>query len=98
MVTFYFIISIILFVIALNTIFNCYVVNIGILSLYILSKVGLGITMLVFIQRDYNGNWDDNRCNLLKPFTIFWLIWNYVVISVSFILGIMYFSFPLCCY
>ena len=96
MVNFYFIISIIIIVIAFNTWFDCYEINAFIISLYILSKVGLGITMLVFIQRDYSGKWDDNVCNSLKPLTLFWLIWNYCIISISFILGCIYFICPLC--
>ena len=96
MVYFYFAISIIMIVIAFNTWFDCYAVNICILSVYIFSKVGLETTMLVFIQRDYSGNWDDNVCDSLKPLTLFWLIWNYCITSVSFIVGCIYFICPLC--
>ena len=66
-----------------------------ILSLYILSKLGLGIIMLVFIQRDFSRSWEDNTCSYLKPLTLFWLIWNYIIISLTFILGCIYFIFGL---
>ena len=97
MVIFYFVISIILFVVAINTCLDrCYIINAGIVSLYILSKLGLGITMLVFIQRDYYGDWENTICPNLKPLTLFWLIWNYIIICISFILGCIYFIFSLC--
>ena len=91
MVILYFVISIIMFVLAINSCLNCREINACLISLYILSKLGLGITMLTFIQRDYYGNWDDNTCSYLKPLTLFWLIWNYVIICISFILGCIYF-------
>ena len=97
MVIFYFVISIILLVVSINTCLNgCTIINACIVALYILSKLGLGITMLVYIQRDYYGDWDNTICPSLKPLTLFWLIWNYIIICISFILGCIYFIFPLC--
>ena len=96
MVIFYFVISIIMFALAINTCLDCRHINALILSIYILSKLGLGITMLVFVQGDYYGNWDDTTCSALKPLTLFWLIWNYIIICISFILGCIYFICPLC--
>ena len=80
-----------MFVMAINSCMDCECINACMLSLYILAKLGLGITMLVFIQGDYYGNWEDNSCSTLKPLTLFWLIWNYIIISISSILGLVYF-------
>ena len=101
MVTFYLAISIIMFIFAINTCIEgcrCYhAINIG---LYLLFKLGIGITMLVYIQKDYYGNWENNTCSSLKPLTIFWLVWNYILICITFILSCIFFIFPIldeCC-
>ena len=97
MVVFYFIISIIMVIFSFNSCFNgCRHFYAFILSLYLLAKLGLGITMLVYIQRDYYGSWENNVCSSLKPLTLFWLIWNYIIICITFILTCIYFIFPLC--
>ena len=67
--------------------------------IFYIAKLGLFITMIVFIQRDYNGdwdNWDKNNCPSLKSLTLFWLIWNYVFNSINCIFGIVYFNLTKC--
>ena len=81
-----------MFVFALN---SCYErsrdVSICIYSLYLLSKLGLGITMIYFIQKDYNEDWNNNKCENLKSLSLFWLIWNYIIIGFTFIFALFYF-------
>ena len=82
---------------AINTCLDyCYVFNIGILVIYWWAKITLGIIMLITIQNDYYGSWDNNTCVALKPLTLFWLIWNYIIISISVFCFIIYITFPCC--
>ena len=99
MVKLYFAISIIVFCFVLNSLLNgygCREFNACILGLYLLSKISLSITMLVYIQKDYKGNWDDNICTNLEPLTLYWLIWNYISVSITGIFTLIYFIFPIC--
>ena len=79
-------------VFALN---SCYERNrdasICIYSLYLLGKLGLGITMIYFIQKYYNEDWNNNKCENLKSLSLFWLIWNYIIIGLTFIFALFYF-------
>ena len=97
---FYLGVSIILIVFTLNIFINSGKLNALLLSIYLLSKLGMGITMITFVQKDYYGNWEDNICSSLKSLTLFWLIWNYINICITFILTFIYFIFPIidkCC-
>ena len=97
---FYLGVSIIMIVFTLNIFINTRELNALLLSIYLLSKLGMGITMLVFVQKDYYGSWEDNVCSSLKSLTLFWLIWNYINICITFILTFIYFIFPIidnCC-
>ena len=96
MTKFYFGISIIMIVFAINTFISCYRgANALILGLYLLSKLGMEITMIFYIHKDYKGNWEDNVCSSLKSLTLFWLIWNYINVCITFILTLIYFIMPI---
>ena len=41
--------------------------------------------MLTNVQNDYKRSWDDNLCSELKGLTLFWLIFNYIMLGVTFI-------------
>ena len=62
-------------------------------AIFFLAKIGIYITMIIFIQIDYNGSWANNTCDSLKSWTLFWLIWSYIFISISFIIGFTYFFY-----
>ena len=101
MVSFYLVISIIMFIFAVQTLIDrcrcLHAINIG---TYLLAKIGIGITMLVYIQKDYYGDWDNNTCSNLKSWTLFWLVWNYIIICITFILSCIFFTIPIldeCC-
>ena len=96
----YFVYSIMILINSINTCKHFYKnVNRIIQIIFYLAKFGIFITMIVFIQRDYNGdwdNWDNNNCPSLKSLTLFWLIWNYIFNSINFIFGIIYFNLTKC--
>ena len=99
MVIFYFIISILLLLVNLNSCCNrCECLNATTAFFYVFCKIGIGIAMLVFIQSDYPGNWESNVCGNLKGLALFWLIWNYFIVCVSAILGIGFIIFYTCEY
>ena len=99
MVIFYFVISIMICVLALNTCLpRCYELTAFLLFVYWLAKITLAIIMLVNIQNDYYESWEYNTCSNLKLFTLLWLIWNYIVVCVSVICLFIYIIFPCCCY
>ena len=99
MVIFYFVISIMICVLALNTCLpRCYELTACLLSIYWLAKISLAIIMLVNIQSDYYESWEYNTCSNLKLFTLLWLIWNYIVVCISVICLFIYIIFPCCCY
>jgi len=54
--------------------------------------------MLIFVQNDYYESWENNICPNLKPLTTFWLIWNYIIISLSFIYSIIHIASSTCDY
>ena len=99
MVIFYFVISIMICVLAVYTCFpHCYEITACFLVLYWLAKITLAIIMIVNIQTDYYESWEYNMCPNLKLFTLLWLIWNYIVVCVSVICLFIYIIFPCCCY
>ena len=99
MVIFYFVISIMICVLAVYTCFpHCYEITACFLVLYWLAKITLAIIMIVNIQTDYYESWEYNMCSNLKLFTLLWLIWNYIVVCVSVICLFIYIIFPCCCY
>ena len=101
MVICYFVCAILLLIPALNTCLNrprhfCFV-KIAI-SIYFLGKLVIIIIMLAHIQNDYYHSWEDNTCKNIKPWTLFWLIWNYFILSFSFICFLSYIGSLMCDY
>ena len=59
-------------------------------SAYLIGKLVLLIIMLVFAQLDYNKNWEENTCPELKDLTLFWLIFNYIMLAATFVYYIIF--------
>ncbi len=57
--------------------------------------------MVIQVQIEYNENWENNKCELLKSLTLFWLILNYVLnfglLALVIIIGFIYFILYLVC-
>ena len=58
-----------------------------IIPVYIIGKIAVQIIMLINIHIDYQSEtgWDTNLCPNLESLTLFWLIWNYINICLTFI-------------
>ena len=65
-------------------------------SIYILGKFVLMIIMLTNVQNDYKRSWDDNLCSELKGLTLFWLIFNYIMLGVTFIYYLFFMGIAYC--
>ena len=88
MIICYLIIAILLLIPAMTTCCNsyrafCFVKTIT--TFYLISKISLQITMLVNIQNDFNDSWEYNICSSFVSWTKFWLIWNYIILALTFI-------------
>ena len=95
----YFVIGILLLIPLLSIYLNKYyhfifvkIINV----LYLAGKLTVLIIMIVYVQSDYNRNWEDNTCDNLKPLTTFWLVWNYIIMSLTFIFFISYIASSTC--
>ena len=66
--------------------------------LYLIGKITVLLIMLINIQGSYNNDWNDNTCDSLKGLTLFWLIWNYCLIPITFIYGISFIGSDCCDY
>lgn len=51
--------------------------------IYSIIKLIMLIVIIVFVQIKYIGNWDENTCPELQGLTLFWLIFNYIMLGVS---------------
>ena len=69
-----------------------------ILAVYIIGKIAVQIIMIVNIHADYisEDGWDKNLCSNLESLTLFWLIWNYINIGLTFIYFIIYIAIAWC--
>ena len=65
-------------------------------TIYLISKFVLLIIMLVYVQQDYNRDWGDNTCPELKELTLFWLIFNYIMLGVTFIYYLIFAGIAYC--
>ena len=95
----YFVSGILLLIPAISTTLNkyyCFIFMKIINILYLIGKLTVIIIMLANVQPDYNRNWEDNKCDNLKPLTTFWLIWNYILMSSTFIYSICYIASSTC--
>ena len=52
--------------------------------------------MVASIQEDYNKSWEENECESLKSYVLFWLIWNYIMLSLTGIYYIIFFCSAFC--
>ena len=99
MVIFYFIGALLLFIPAITTCLNkfstFYYVK-YMIFFYSFGKLVLQTLMLIFIQIDYVGSWNENVCQYLKPLTLFWLIWDYITICISLIYLVLYLIIFIC--
>ena len=89
----YFVIALLLLIPGLNTCLNegdCFCFAKFLLFLYLAGKFTVLIIMLVHVQNGYYKSWDENNCGHLEGFTLFWLIWNYIMLSLSFIYFMTY--------
>ena len=57
--------------------------------------------MVIQVQKEYNENWENNKCELLKSLTLFWLILNYILnfglLALVIIIGFIYVILYLVC-
>ena len=101
LVIFYFVIALLLLIPTLVTCLNqyyCFIFVKIIITLYLAGKLVFLILMLIFVQNDYYESWENNICPNLQPLTTFWLIWNYIIISLSFIYSIIHIASSTCDY
>ena len=70
--------------------------SINALLVYVLVKLGLGMTMLVIIQHNYYNGLESNECPSLKSLTIFWLVWNYIFVLIHLIYFLFSLIFSIC--
>ena len=67
-------------------------------AVYLIGKLATQIVMIINVHIDYNSEigWDKNICPNLESLTLFWLIWNYINISITFIYFITYIGIGWC--
>ena len=88
MVICYFVASILLLIPLFISCLNC---SVGVyfakslMFIYLAGKCVVTIKMLTHIQKSYYKDWKENICNNLQTLSLFWLIWNYIAISLTFI-------------
>ena len=99
MVICYFVTSLLLLIPLFISCLNC---SIGVyfakslMFLYLVGKSIVSIMMISHIQTSYYKDWNENKCDNLKPLTLFWLIWNYIAISLTFIYFLIYIGSTCC--
>ena len=89
----YFVTALLILIPVLNTCLNeggCFCFVKFLLFLYLAGKFTVLIIMLVHVQNAYYKSWEENLCKDLESFTLFWLIWNYIMLSLSFIYFLTY--------
>ena len=98
----YFAISLILLIPIINMcskkLFCCDgIISITVLYLMYLSiKIIFLISLLIPIHVHYYWDWDDNLCPELKDLTLFWLIFNYIMLVATIVYSI-FFGIVTCC-
>ena len=67
-------------------------------AVYLICKLATQIIMIINVHIDYDSEigWDKNTCPNLQSLTLFWLIWNYINISITFIYFIIYIGIGWC--
>ena len=64
--------------------------------LYLIGKLTILILMLVYVQKKYYEDWEYNICENLKSLTLTWLVWNYIMVCLSFIFFCVYIGSACC--
>ena len=54
--------------------------------------------MIIIVQNDSYNSWDESVCDNIKSLTTFWLVWNYIIMCLSFIYLIIYVASSTCDY
>ena len=101
MVICYFVASLLLLIPLINSLLDHYAAHDCakcILAIYLIGKIATQIIMIINVHIDYNSEigWDKNICPNLQSLTLFWLIWNYINISITFIYFIIYIGIGWC--
>ena len=78
--------------------YTAYDLCISMPAVYLVGKIAIQGKMISSVHRDYNSEigWDKNICPNLESLTLFWLIWNYINISITFIYFIIYIGIGWC--
>ena len=95
MIIWYFVVSLLLIIPLIKFFFDHYEVEdcVEFLpSIYFIGKFIIKVIMIINIHTGYISEtvWDKNLCPNLESLTLFWLIWNYINISLTFIYFIIY--------
>ena len=98
MIICYFVVALLLIIPLINSLLDRYCArecHKCILPVYIIGKIAVQIIMIIKIHIDYKSEngWDKNLCPNLESLTLFWLIWNYINICLTFIYLIIYIGF-----
>ena len=78
--------------------YYCFIFVKIILILYLIGKLTILIIMLSNVQSDFYKDWNDCCCDNLKTITTFWLVWNYIIMILSFIYTIVHIASSTCDY
>ena len=101
MVICYFVVALLLIIPLINSLLDHYAAHDCakfIPAVYLIGKLATQIIMIINVHIDYDSEigWDKNICPNLKSLTLFWLIWNYINISITFIYFIIYIGIGWC--
>ena len=101
MIICYFVVGLLLIIPFINALLGRYTAHDCakfILAAYLTGKLAVQIIMIINVQIDYNAEvgWDETICPNLEPLILFWLIWNYINICITFIYFITYIAIGWC--
>ena len=99
MVTCYFVVALLLIIPTINTNLNkrwCYWIVKCFTYLYLIGKMTVLLIMIVNIQKSYYLTFEDTVCESIENLTLFWLIWNYFLLSITFIYSISFIASSCC--
>ena len=95
MIICYFVVGLLLIIPFINALLDRYAAHDCakfILAAYLMGKLAVQIIMIINVQIDYDAEygWDKTICPNLESLTLFWLVWNYINICVTFIYFVIY--------
>ena len=101
MVICYFVVGLLLIIPLINALLDHYTAHDCakcILAVYLIGKLAVQIIMIINVHIDYNAEvgWDKTTCPNLESLTLFWLIWNYINVCLTFIYFIGYIGISWC--